>query len=212
MDKTCYRKILNGFLFFLILSFMSSIAPAMVYIDLNILKIGMQDLSFTEISQTFFLVLSIYFYYQVSIQIKDQRGFYLLVSGFFACMLIREQDAYFDMINHGFWVYPAILTAIFTIGYVFLRCRDSVISPMANYVGTPSYYILVISLVIILVFSRVFGSGNLIWQSVMGEAYLPVYKNVIQEGLELFGYILLMLSGFMLKRQDIDNKKSRSFL
>lgn len=207
MNKTFYRKILNGFLLFLILSFMSLITPAMVYIDLNILNKSMQDFSFTEISQTFFLVLSIYFYFQVSIKLKDQRGFYLLVSGLFACMFIREQDAYFDMFSHGSWVYPAILTAIFTIGYVFRRCRDSVILPMANYVGSPSYYILVISMVIILVFSRVFGSGNLIWQPAMGEAYLPVYKNVVQEGLELFGYVLLMLSGFMLTKQDTDSKK-----
>lgn len=208
MEKKIHNKIAYGVIFFLICSFLSIVAPAMVYIDLNILKIGMQEFSFTEISQTFFLFLSIYFYFKISIAYKDQRGFYLLVSGFFACMLIREQDTYFDMINHGFWVYPAILVALFTIGFVFLRCRDSVLLPMANYVGTPSYYILVISLVIILVFSRVFGSGNLIWQPVMGEAYLPVYKNVIQEGLELFGYILLMLSGFMLTKQDIDNKKS----
>lgn len=203
-----YNKIINGFLFFLIFSFLSLIPPAMVYIDLNILKIGMQEFSFTEISQTFFLFLSIYFYFKISIAHKDQRGFYLLVSGFIACMLIREQDTYFDMIQHGLWVYPAIFVALFTIGFVLLRCRDSVLSPMANFIGTPSYYILMISLVIILVFSRVFGSGNLIWQPVMGEAYLPVYKNVIQEGLELFGYILLMLSGFMLKKQDIDHHKS----
>ena len=208
MEKKIYNKIAYGSLFFVTCSLLSIIAPAMVYIDLNILKIGMQEFSFTEISQTFFLFLSIYFYFKISIAYKDQRGFYLLVSGFFACMLIREQDPYFDMINHGFWVYPAIFVALFTIGFVLLCCRDSVLLPMANYIGTPSYYILVISLVIILVFSRVFGSGNLIWQPVMGEAYLPVYKNVIQEGLELFGYILLMLSGFMLTKQDADNKKS----
>lgn len=208
MNKNIYSDVVYGIIFFLIIVALSIIAPAMVYIDINILKIGMREFSCTEISQTIFLLLTIYFYFKISIKNKYQRGFYLLVSGFFACMLIREQDTYFDMINHGFWVYPAIVLAFLTIGFVFLRCRNSVLSPMADYVGTPSYYILVISMVIILVFSRVFGSGNLIWQPVMGESYLPVYKNVIQEGLELFGYILLMLSGFMLTRQDIDNKKN----
>ena len=55
VEKKIYNKIAYGSLFFVTCSLLSIIAPAMVYIDLNILKIGMQEFSFTEISQTFFL-------------------------------------------------------------------------------------------------------------------------------------------------------------
>jgi hypothetical protein len=42
----------------------------------------------------------------------------------------------------------------------------------------------------VLVFSRVFGTGSL-WRAIMLDEYQNLYKSVIQEGLELFGYLLI---------------------
>lgn len=49
--------------------------------------------------------------------LKDatQRGLYILVAGFISVMLIRELDTLFDMVWHGFWVYPALAVTFLSI-------------------------------------------------------------------------------------------------
>ena len=53
-----------------------------------------------------------------------------------------------------------------------------------------------IGLLIIIVFSRAFGTGSL-WHDIMGDDYDTLYKNIIQEGLELFGYGLVLYGSML---------------
>ncbi|MDX1556111.1 MAG: hypothetical protein R3212_08800, partial [Xanthomonadales bacterium] len=46
---------------------------------------------------------------------------------------------------------------------------------------------------VLLVFSRLFGRASF-WQSVMGEDYLRVVKNIAEEGTELLGYGLIAIA------------------
>lgn len=46
-----------------------------------------------------------------------------------------------------------------------------------------------------MIFSRIFGSGTL-WKDVMNDDYHHIYKTIIQEGLELFGYVFLFIGSF----------------
>ena len=64
-----------------------------------------------------------------------------------------------------------------------------------------------LGLILILIFSRTFGSGHL-WEHVMGDDYTMVYKTVIQEGIELLGYIFV-LYGSILVWVDALNKRPR---
>ena len=68
---------------------------------------------------------------------------------------------------------------------------------MARLVGTRAYFYLLVGLVIVLVFSRVFGSGNLLWDYVMAGAYTHGFKTTLQEGLELFGYVFIAVGAWV---------------
>ena len=68
------------------------------------LENSLGEQSITELLQAVLLLFSILCFYQL------KRANYLpratmLVSGFFAVLLIREFDAYFDLIFNGFWIY-----------------------------------------------------------------------------------------------------------
>ena len=61
---------------------------------------------------------------------------------------------------------------------------------MINFSITKSFTCVAVGLLITILFSRLFGTGQL-WQAVMGEDYRSLYKSIIQEGLELLGYVLI---------------------
>ena len=54
-----------------------------------------------------------------------------------------------------------------------------------------------IGLVTLLFFSRTIGSGNLLWSGLLGDAYSNDFKNALQEGIELYGYILIGYSAVL---------------
>jgi len=193
------RVIGRGALLFLGIAVLSLIPPLTVHLDIAVFDNGLTEVSFTEFGQTLVLLTVTALYARVAWLDEDKRGFFVLASGFFACMLIRELDVYFDRIRHGAWLYPALVVALGTGGYALLKCRDSIVKPWAAFVRSSSFFPAVIGLVVLLVFSRVFGSGNLIWKPVMGEDYTHLYKTVVQEGLELLGYLLLLLSAVRLR-------------
>ena len=124
--------------------------------------------------------------------------------GLFATMLIRELDAVFDKIQHGFWVYPALIMSLAAVLYA-RTCVGTVNKPMLEYMDSKNFVYITLGLIIILIFSRAFGSGY-IWQEIMGADYSTVYKTVIQEGIELLGYIFV-LYGSILVWTEVFKKK-----
>lgn len=188
--KTVQRHILEA----LLLTFLTLLAPIMVYVDLNIFQHGVPEIGATEITQELFALISALLFTKLAYKLPQQRGFYTLVAGFFFCVVIRELDQFFDLIWHGFWLIPAILCAVVAIGYAVFRCQGSVLQPMTNFTHTKAYPFLLIGLLILLIFSRVFGSGSLFWMSIMGDAYVHGFKNALQEGLELLGYSFIFYS------------------
>lgn len=188
--QTLQRRSLEALLLMLLVL----TGPVMVFIDLNIFQHGVPEIGATEITQELFALLSALLFAQLAYKQPQERGFYTLVAGFFLCIVIRELDQLFDLIWHGFWVIPALLCALLAIGYAKLRCQGSVLQPMANFTHTKAYSFLLMGLLVLLIFSRVFGNGSLFWKSILGEAYSGGFKNALQEGLELLGYALIFYS------------------
>jgi hypothetical protein len=114
-------------------------------------------------------------------------------------MFVREFDNHLDRIAHGFWVYPAVLLAVTSIVYARL-CGRTVLAPMAVYTQTRSYVYLSIGLLIVIVFSRIVGSNSL-WRELMGDDYQWAYKTIIQEALELSGYVLIAYGSWLAYRE-----------
>lgn len=188
--QTVQRHILEA----LLLTFLTLLAPIMVYVDLNIFQHGVPEIGATEITQELFALISALLFAKLAYKLPQARGFYTLVAGFFLCIVIRELDQFFDLLWHGFWVIPALSCALLSIGYAKFRCQGTVLKPMADFTQTKAYPFLLIGLLILLIFSRVFGSGNLFWIGIMGDSYEHGFKNALQEGLELLGYGFIFYS------------------
>lgn len=190
---------------FLLLALLTLLAPAAIGIDIFLLGNSLDDASVTEFTQEGLLLASALVFWLHAWKIPAARGFLVLVAGFFSCMLIREFDYLFDLIWHGFWQWPAAAIAAVSIGYARLRCRGTVLQPMADFIGSRPYIHLVTGLVIVIVFSRVFGSGNLFWEPIIAD-YQHLYKSVIQEGTELLGYVFVAWGSLQTLRQGITGR------
>ncbi len=182
-------KVLFLFVEFLILAVMITAVPAIVALDIEVFLHRSSEVSVTELTQETLIFLSAIMFGIVAWRQPDSRGWLVLVAGLFACMFIREMDHWLDKVSKGFWVYSAMLTAISAIMYS-VRQRKDVLPAMAAFTSTRSYPYIVTGLLVVMLFSRLFGTGSF-WQEVMTENYHPAYKRIIQEGIELLGYMLI---------------------
>ncbi len=163
--------------------------PAAIALDVLVFNHGVHEVSVTEFSQSSLLFLSMVFTGLAAWRQRESRGFLVLVTGLFATMLIRESDKFLDYIALGFWVYPAIVITVAALVIAF-PLRAAIIPAMVKYSATRQFAYLVTGLLLVIVFSRAFGTGWF-WEEVMLEDYDRIYKTIIQEGLELLGYILI---------------------
>jgi len=170
--------------------------PVIVAIDTVVIGHGITEISITEITQGALILSSAILFGIGAWQRPNSRGFLVLVAGLFGCMFIRECDFFLNKITHGFWVYAAILLSITVLLYS-ISCRGTVAYSMVVYVRKKFFLYISIGLLVVLVFSRTFGTGYL-WREVMGDNYEWMYKSIIQEGLELLGYMLISYGSVLL--------------
>ena len=121
----------------------------------------------------------------------ESAGLFILISALFTMIFIREADYYLDFIYHGFWKVPVLLVFCSSIFYAY-KNKDTIIAPLNHYQNTKAFTYTFIGFMITIVFSRVFGTGRL-WEDIAATADSGYVKNVVQEGLELFGYALVLL-------------------
>jgi len=170
---------------------LSALIPVIMKTDILVLKNSMGETSITEFMQQFMLLVAVVvFYVNAKVDAKG-RAFWILVAGFFGCMFLRELDHYMDAIVHGFWFYPTMALAIATIVYA-LKNGEHMVSTAIDFKKGHAYLFIFIGLVIVLIFSRVFGTGSL-WEDLMMDNYDRLYKTIIQESLELFGYFFIFI-------------------
>jgi len=190
------RIVLKGFQQFLLLSLLVTLPILTLAFDLIYmqdgainLNQGISEYSLTELLQeTLLLFTTLSFAY---IAYKDHlvRHFSVLITGFFACMLIREFDGLLDIIQHGFWVYPATMVTLLSIIYS-LTAPQKTLSAFAKFIQSRHFITLNIGMTLLLVFSRIFGTGDL-WQGILGSDYERIIKRVVEEGLEVLGYTII---------------------
>ena len=170
---------------------MTALIPVIMKADILVLKNSMGETSITEfLQQLMLLVAVVVFYINAKVDEKG-RAFWILVAGFFGCIFLRELDHYMDMIVHGFWLYPTLALAIATIVYS-VKNGEHILETAKSFKQGNSYLYIFIGLVMVLVFSRVFGTGSL-WEDLMAENYDRLYKTIIQESLELLGYFFIFI-------------------
>lgn len=109
---------------------------------------------------------------------------------FFRELKIPPLDAYFDLIVHGSWKYFALAL----IAFVFYQARrlgkENTIATLASFIKSRNYTFIFIGLLIVLIFSLLFGMGEL-RETIMTDYFNRTIKNVVEEGTELWGYTLI---------------------
>ncbi len=192
-DYTQFLKpIRSAVLHVVFLSLAALIVTVCVYLDAIWIGDGVPENSFTEWTQELLLLAVVVLFFHSALRAPDSRPFLVLVAGFFACLLIREWDAAIDRVHPGFWKWSAMAVAAVCIAYALRpRHRHTLLPTAARFCVARAMPFLSLGLVVLLVLSRTFGSGQLIWQELLGDGYTIDFKSTIQEGLELFGYLLI---------------------
>jgi hypothetical protein len=200
-DNTITKMILK----LILQAFLVLVPVVIISLDAEILIQGSSEFSITEIAQELFILCSaVLFAFCAKLDVNS-RGFFVLVAGLFATMFVRESDALLDNIQPGFWLYPALIVSLSSILYA-RKCAGTVKKPMLEHMESRHFIHISLGLILVMVFSRTFGSGHL-WRDIMEHNYSIVYKSVVQEGIELLGYIFVLYGSILVWLDTI--KKTR---
>ena len=193
-----FKIVCFGFIKFFVLVLMAllslSIVYSVTYYDIS--RTGViSDSSLTEALQESLLFISICIYAYI-VKRYHARGV-ILVAGFFTCMLIREWDVVFDdLLFHGAWKYLAVPAAVLSC-YLALRSgKDKVIADLACFMQKKAYNVLLLGMTVVLVISRILGMRVLL-KLFSSISFNQGLKNFIEEGSELFGYLIIFYATLM---------------
>lgn len=192
--------VLKNILAFLASAFLVVLTLGALFIDICWFHNGIKEISVTEVFQELMLGAIVVQFMRQAFRSANGRQSAVLIAGFFGCMLIREMDFLFDEISHGAWVWFALAAALLSIGYC-LSQPAATTEQLAEFMRHPSYGMMASGLLCILVFSRLFGM-HILWEQIMQEEYSRLVKNMVEEGVEFFGYALCLSStGWYLSSQ-----------
>ena len=181
------KTILAGFAEFFLAAIIAASVIGCIYLDVTVHR-DLSEGSFVEFGQEVLLLTTTVLF--GTLAIKTRQGGLWLVAGFFGCLFIRELDAYFDEIVHGAWKYFALAVMVLSIFKAWRLGIENTIATLAAFMKSRSFIFIFIGLLIVLAYSRLFGMGEL-WRVIMGDNYIRLVKNVVEEGSELWGYALV---------------------
>jgi len=115
----------------------------------------------------------------------------IVLAGFFFCLFIRESDYFFDaLISPHAWKIGVLLTLVFMGFYVWRHFSD-VYQSMLRFVCHPSFGIFVSGLLVLIVFSRLFGIGDL-WKGLFFDETCLAVKQIVIENTNEIAYIQML--------------------
>ncbi len=163
-----------------------------VIVDGVLLRNEVRENSLTEFLQAALLLLACAAFAKAAHRSPKLSFVPILLAGVCACAVVRESDAHFDHIWHGFWRVPAVLVAGVTV-YLLIRHRGIWRASLASYLSTRSFTFASIGFAVTLLFSRIFGTGRF-WKALLPQESGIITKTIVQEGLELLGCTLIAVS------------------
>lgn len=152
----------------------------------------------TEIIQSLLLLASSALFFLEARRSPETRNALILAGGFLGCMLIREQDYYFDMIAHGCWKWPAFALAGVCLAQAARSPRQT-LAALAKLIRWRYFPFLLSGVVIVLAYSRLFGMSAL-WNPLLPDGDWRPTKNAVEESSELLGYAFIFSSALLLRR------------
>jgi hypothetical protein len=123
----------------------------------------------------------------------DQTALAHLLMIMLLLFTVRELDLLMDtLLFNGAWQLEASL--LFLCGMIYtVRHHRAAVHNVQRFVQCPACGILLSGLLILLVFSRLFGQ-RILWRSIMGDQYMRLVKNAAEEETELLGYFLIVIA------------------
>lgn len=180
---------------FFVLLVLFTIPPVALRLDLVFQLDGfISEVSITENLQLLLLGITVFLFLKIAYKFEDLRRASVLIAGFFLTLFIRENDALFDMVYHGFWFPIALTVALLAITYFMLDYKKGFVQ-LATYLKMPQMRLIILSIGFLLVFTRLFGMGSF-WKMVMVEHYIYDVKSMIEEGTELLAYIFILFGSY----------------
>lgn len=173
----------------LTLATISILVPSLVFLDASIFFDHMSEGTLTEWTQAVLILWAAALFFFGARAIPTAKGYLMSAATLCCCMFLRENDVYFDVIRHGFWAVPVAIVLCFGAAFA-IRHRRTIKEPFLRHATTREGAYLMIGFIVVLIFSRVYGSGDL-WRAIMGPNYAWQIKAALQEGIELMGYSLL---------------------
>ena len=175
------------------------VSASLVLLDIVVFKMECDELGIVEISQALALLSVVVMLGVAAVKRPALRGGLVLAAGLFLDMFLREQDQILEMwLPHGFWVYPVIVTTAFACWYG-IRRPESVRDFLVVVRGNRHFPGLALGFLTVIGYARLFGVKP-IWQTVVGMDEFRVAKHVAEEGLELFGYAILVYWAILFTR------------
>lgn len=169
---------------------MVSLPVLLLFLDIHWLKDAVGEWSLVELTQLGFLLASVLAFVRIARRRVEDRRFAVLAAGFFACMLVRELDALLDLVFHGLW--PLLVSAIAASCLAYAAGdRRQAIAGLTRFLASRAGTVMTIGVVLLLVYSRLLGMTAL-WHGLLGEQYVRVFKNAVEEGTELLGYTFIL--------------------
>ncbi|ETX11231.1 hypothetical protein MUS1_10505 [Marinomonas ushuaiensis DSM 15871] len=134
-----------------------------------------------------------------------------LLAALLGMMFVRESDSLLDhYVFDGAW--QSIVLLIFACVMIFLIGRFSKIyASLKEYSLEVSFGIFLAGFVTLLAFSRMMGRSSF-WQAVMGDSYMRIVKNIVEESIETFGYSLILIAAIELVFVCLKRKKQADLL
>ncbi|MCK3685456.1 hypothetical protein [Maribellus sp. YY47] len=147
------------------------------------------ELTFTEIGQEVILFILFVFYLFLGSKWKEIRLMSTLVSLFFLMAFIREFNF---LIDH--WIYPVLVVLAIMI-YLLLRNFKKIKQSCIQFFSIPASQWFIAGLLVTLVFSRLMGRSKF-WRLLYSDESYRLAKAATEEGLELLGDTLMLISAF----------------
>jgi len=150
------------------------------------------ELSSTEYMQSGLLALTALLFWWGSRISVEWRNLCVALAYVGAVAAVREQDSFLDrFVFDGAWQLLAALLMAGLIVHVW-RSWQRLQHEVVTFEDSRGAGLLVGGFLAVFVFSRIVGMQTF-WRQILGEGYVRVAKNFVEEGLELFGYSLLVI-------------------
>lgn len=166
-----------------------TIPAILIWLDTAVFGMDCSETGIVETAQSLVLLTTVTLLSILVKIAKPLRGGLILATGFFSTLLIREQDAFLDVVYHGFWVVPALAVTVIALIYAWkyrLSIRDGLMDIRNNH----HFAALTLGLFLLLGYSRVFGN-KAIWKTICTNEFFAA-KHAAEEGTELVAYAVIM--------------------